>query len=287
MIEHPITCKVKAKDEETGEVKKITRTLRIGLARRFINKQIGRIKRMFGWAVENELVPAAVHQALTRVKGLRKDKTGAREKAPIRPVSDEHVQATLPFAPPVVRTMVRVQRLCGGRPQDIVGMKPGDIEMSGAVWVYRPARHKTEHHERDRVVFLGPRAQELLKPYLEGLRPDEYVFSPIRSETARLADRRQKRGIPLDKPVKDRGKWAIRDHYDDGSYRRAVQRACKRAGIPIWCPLQLRHTAGTEIRRKYGLEASQAVLGQSELTVTQVYSEVDQNTAREVMTQIG
>jgi integrase len=187
MIDHPITHRVKVTDEKTGEIRLEDRVLRYGLSRRVINKQIGRIKRMFSWAVENELVPASVHRALARVKGLRKDKTGAREKEPVKPVADAHVQAVLPFVPPMIRTMILVQQLCGGRPQDLVEMKPRDIDRSGKVWMYRPGRHKSEHHERERVVFLGPRAQALLMPYLDAIRSDEYVFSPIRAETTRLA----------------------------------------------------------------------------------------------------
>jgi integrase len=287
MIDHPITHKFKVKDKETGEVRRESRVLRHGLSRRVINKQIGRIKRLFGWAVENELLPVEVHRALACIRGLRKDKTAAREKAPVRPVSEAHIQAVLPLVPPVIRTMILVQRLCGGRPQDLVEMKPRDIDRSGAVWMYWPCRHKSEHHERERIVFLGPRAQALLAPYLKTTQPDEYVFSPIRAEAARLAAIRQKQGLAPDRPAKDRGKWALRDHYDAASYRRAIRRACKKAGLPIWFPLQLRHSAGTAIRQKYGLEASQAVLGHSELTVTQVYSDVDLNTARKVMAEVG
>jgi integrase len=71
------------------------------------------------------------------------------------------------------------------------------------------------------------------------------------------------------------------------SYRRAIRRACLKAGIPVWCPLQLRHSRGTEIRKRFGLEASQACLGHAELGVTQVYAEVDRDTARRVMGEIG
>jgi hypothetical protein len=35
------------------------------LARSLINQRIGRIIRMFKWAVENELAPVALYQALT------------------------------------------------------------------------------------------------------------------------------------------------------------------------------------------------------------------------------
>ena len=60
-----------------------------------------------------------------------------------------------------------------------------------------------------------------------------------------------------------------------------------KAGIEIWAPNQIRHARGTEIRKRYGLEASQATLGHAELGVTQVYAEADQNTARRVMAEIG
>lgn len=54
-----------------------------------------------------------------------------------------------------------------------------------------------------------------------------------------------------------------------------------------WHPHQLRHSAATEIRRRYGLEASQAVLGHSELGATQIYAEVNLNRAREIMAESG
>jgi hypothetical protein len=74
MIDHPVTRTSKQIDPVTGEASEQVRILRKGLARRFINKQISRVKRMFAWAVEEELVPAETHAALDRVAGLRKGK---------------------------------------------------------------------------------------------------------------------------------------------------------------------------------------------------------------------
>jgi integrase len=193
--------------------------------------------------------------------------------------------------------MIQVQRLCGGRPQDVVEMRAIDIDMSGPVWEYRPRRYKTEHRDpdnspdRERVVFLGPRAQALLKPYLT-LQLTDYLFSPARSEQARHAERRRQRRSPMTpsqaaRQPKARRKVPPRNHYDVASYRKAIRRACKKAGIPIWFPNQLRHTRGTEIRKRYGLEASQAVLGHSELGATQIYAEADRDTARRVMGEVG
>ena len=54
-----------------------------------------------------------------------------------------------------------------------------------------------------------------------------------------------------------------------------------------WHPNQLRHTVGTEIRARHGLEAAQVVLGHSNAKITEVYAERDLGLAREVMRQSG
>jgi integrase len=297
MVGQPVTARYKARDPQTGKARWETRVVRQGLARKYVNKQVGRVRRMFAWAVEEELVPVSVHQALLRVEGLKKGKGQAREKPRVKPVPDAWVDAVLPHLPAAVRAMVEVQRLSGARPQDVVGMRPVDIDTTGPVWEYRPQRYKTEHHndgaDRDRVVFLGPRAQAVLKPHLP-LNVTDFVFSPCRSEAARCSQRRAGRQTPLwpshtrhQARKRRRSKAPLRDRYDVGTYRQAVQRACKRAGVPCWYPLQLRHARGTEVRKRYGLEASQAVLGHTELGVTQVYAEVDHDTARRVMGELG
>jgi integrase len=297
LIEHAITRKIKVMDPETGKVRWEEKVLRKGLARRTINKLVARVKRMFGWAVAEELLPASVHDALLRLKGLRKGKGQGREKPRIKPVAADVVEATLLHLPPVVRAMVEVQRLTGARPQDVVGMRPVDIDMTGNVWEYRPAHYKTEHRndeddpDRERVIFVGPRAQEVVKPWLP-LAVDAFIFRPAVSEELRNARRRQERRSPMTpsqakRQRKAKRKRPPRDGYDVSSYRRAIRRAYLKVGIPIWAPNQLRHARGTEIRRRYGLEASQAVLGHAELGVTQVYAEVDADTARRIMREIG
>jgi len=37
-----------------------------------------------------------------------------------------------------------------------------DLDRSSEVWCCRPATHKTEHHGRERVVFIGPKGQAVL-----------------------------------------------------------------------------------------------------------------------------
>jgi integrase len=176
-------------------------------------------------------------------------------------------------------------------------MLPVDIDMTGAVWEYRPARYKTEHHnddddpDRERVVFIGPRAQAVIRPWLP-LAVDAHVFRPAVSEELRDAKRRQERQSPMTpsqaaRKRKANRKRPPRDRNDVASYRRAVRRACLKARVPVWFPNQLRHARGTEVRKAYGLEAAQAVLGHAELGVRQIYSEVDWETAKRVQAEIG
>ena len=54
-----------------------------------------------------------------------------------------------------------------------------------------------------------------------------------------------------------------------------------------WTPLQLRHTAATEIRARFGLEAAQVVLGHARADTTEIYAERDLAKARGVMAEIG
>jgi hypothetical protein len=78
-----------------------------GLCRTTINHRVGKIRRMFRWGGESELVEPAVYQALMAVAGLRTGKGGARESAPIRPVPIEDVETVLPLLTDPVAGIVR------------------------------------------------------------------------------------------------------------------------------------------------------------------------------------
>jgi integrase len=268
------------------------RMIESGYCRIFINKQIGRIKRAFKWAVSQELISGESLPALQAVSGLRKGRTDARETDPVLPVDDGIVNATLPKLPPVVADMVRFQRLTGCRPGEVCALRPSDVDRSADVWAYRPESHKTQHHERGRVVFIGPKAQAVLLPYL--LRGgNEYCFSPVDSERKRRAEMHESRKTPLscgNRPGSNRKTKPARTAgacYTADSYRRAVHRACELAEVEKWAPNQLRHSAGTEVRQKYGLEAAQVILGHSKADVTQVYAERDMEKAAGIMREIG
>jgi integrase len=102
-----------------------------GISRKHINKQVGRIKRMFRWAAAEELIPARIPEALAMVIGLRRGRTEAKETAPIMPVDDAVVDDTLQHhtlqhLPAIPADMVRFQRLTGYRPEEVSALRPGD-----------------------------------------------------------------------------------------------------------------------------------------------------------------
>jgi integrase len=159
------------------------------LCRNECNKRTRIVVRLFKWAVEHEHVPPAVHQGLKAVAGLRKGRSAARESEPVRPVDDVWVDAVRPFVSRQVWAMIELQRLTGMRPGEVVLMRTGDIDRSGRVWEYVPHAHKTEHHGRERRIFLGPKAQEVLRPWLRA-DPMAYLFSPSEATEERNAARR-------------------------------------------------------------------------------------------------
>jgi len=256
------------------------------ISRGMVNKYVQRIRRMFRWGVENELVPVEVYQALMTVAGLRKGRSEARETEPVEPVCDEHVDATLPFLTEVVRSMVQFQRLTGCRPEDVCNLRPCDVNMSGKVWCYVRDSHKMEHVRPERRVYIGPKAQEVLAPWLE--RPsDAYCFSPKESALASQAACRRHRTKPPTPTKPKRPKRAPGDRYTRHSYNQAIGRACRRAGVPRWKPNQLRHSRGTEVREQHGLEASQTVLGHARADVTQLYAARNEELAQKIVRESG
>ena len=266
-----------------------------GWCRNHINKQISRLKSVFKWAVAEELVPASVHQGLVAVAGLKPGRCRARESEPVKPVPDAHVDAIKSHVSRQVWAMIELQRLTGMRSGEVTIMRASDLETTERVWTYRPAVHKTEHHGHQRIIYIGPRACEVLRPFL---RADlaAYLFSPAEAETERFEElrrRRKRRVQPSQRARSHRRADESRrrppqDHYTTDSYRRAIARGCKAAGVePVWHPHQLRHNAATWIRKEVGIEVARIALGHRSAAITEVYAEMDSAKAIEAISRIG
>ncbi len=261
-----------------------------GLCRRLINHRVNRIRRMFKWGVENELAPPEVLHSLQAVAPLKKGRTTARESEPIQPAPVEHVEAVLPYVSRQVAAMIQLQLLTGMRPGEVVLMRPTDVDQASDVWTYRPQRHKTDYRDIGREVFLGPKAQDIIRPWLQRA-VDTYCFSPTEAEAERNEKRRLKRKSPMPPSQSRRQisspKRPARDRYDRDSYRRAVEYGIKKAGVPHWHPHQLRHSCGSRVRKEFGLDVAQIVLGHQHADVTQIYATADRHKAAHAVAQIG
>lgn len=242
---------------------------------------------------------------------MRKGRSAAREAARVRPVDDEHVDATLSYLSPPVAAMVALQRRTGCRPGEVVTLRPCDVTRRlDGLWTYRPSRFKTEHHEdAERVIMLGPKAQAVLRPWLD--RDSEaYCFSPREAVAWQQAQKRLKRRTKIQPSQLDRSKAKPKrvpaECYTTDSYRRAIEYAVRSANkalrkqaeadgrgpadvpqIPNWHPNQIRHAVATIVRERHGIEAAQVVLGHAKADVTQVYAERNAKLAAGIMREIG
>ena len=247
---------------------------------------------MFKWAVSQELIPATVYEGLKTVDGLKRGRTKAKENPPVGPVADADVDAVEDHVTPPIWAMIQLQRLTGMRPGEVTKMRTKDIDRSGCTWIYKPETHKNQYRGHSREIYLGPLAQEILKPWLRA-RQDEYLFSPADGIEAFREGQSEARTTPMScgnrrgtnrvaRPTKTPTAF-----YEVKAYSKAIKRACKRAGATHWTPHQLRHSAATRLRKEFGLEAARTILGHRHVAATEIYAEVNRDQAIEVMQKVG
>lgn len=293
--------------------------------RKYVNALTGCIKRTFKWAVAEEKIPASVRDALTYVDGLKAGRTNARESDPVLPIDDATVNETVKHVSPIVAAMIELQRLSGARPGEVCALRPMDIsfQLDGTA-VYRPQSHKMEHHGRERRIYFGPQAVAILRPFLER-DPEACCFSPAESAAWHREQHRANRKTPLypshlaryEQKRKRKPQRGPGDRFDVNAYNRAIQRGCEFAfNMPMelrkisrslpddqrrelerqsrewrrrnsWSANRLRHNAATRLRKEFGIETAQTVLGHSNPQTTLIYAERDFQAAASAMKQIG
>ncbi len=280
---------------QVANLEQVQRTLADrGLARTTIRARINAIRRMFRWCESRRLVPPGTWEHLRALEHLRPGRTRARETKPVEAVGWAHVQAVLPHLSSPLRAAVLVQWHAGLRPGEVLTITRRQIDMGGRVWIYRPTQHKGVWRGRERIIRLGPKAQEALRPLLR-LDPDAPLISP-RDAVAEL--REQKRAsrktrvqpsqLRRAQAAAARPKAIISDRYTVKVYRRAIDRACIAAEIPSWSPNQLRHACAARLFGMGQVEAARAVLGHSRLDMTRHYAATaDARLAEDAMLQHG
>ncbi len=209
-----------------------------------------------------------VYQDLAAVSGLRKGPIpGAR--SPTRGAgADDVFQATLPYLPTIVADMARLARLTGMRPTEVCIMRPCDVDTSGAVGCTIPSGTRPST-TGGRVVYIGPKGQDVLRPYLLAVPMTIASARRIPSAAAWPSCTQREHAVVAAatgraQTARRQPKRAAGERYTKDSLNRRSRGPIAKANVqreqegldplPHWSTNRLRHAAATDIRRQFGLE---------------------------------
>lgn len=214
-----------------------------GWTRRFCNQSVGRIRRMFKWAVESELIEPTVLMKLQAVAPLMPGRSDAREHTPRHSVPQETIEKIKRKVPERTRDMIDLWLLTGARPGELLKLTPEMIDRktykSKGVWIAELKDHKTAYRGKQRILVFGKKSQAILSRYIT-VAPSARLFNVTRATVSH-----------------------------------SMKMACEELGIPVVTPHWLRHTAATRVRQNYGLDAAQVTLGHSKADITELYAGLD------------
>jgi integrase len=233
------------------------------ISRRVINQSVGRIKRAVRWLCESGHLGDEVYNSISIVRGLPAYRSPAPELLPVSSVPEDSFFATIPYLSDPWRSIALLQWYSGMRPGDACGIKLSYLDTtSSECWIADFMReHKMGYRGKSHQVAVGPKGIDVLRSWatVATQRGRDYVFLVRGRKT----------------PVQV------------SSYAHAVQRACVAAGVQHWHPNQIRHSFGTRVREKWGLEGAQVALDHARADVTQVYAESAVNRRVEIAKEIG
>ena len=258
-----------------------------GWSRGVVNQAVNLVRAIFRWGVHEELVPGHVHGALTAVTAIRRGRSNARETEPVKPVPEASIAKVRPYVSRQVWALIQLQLLTGARVGELVRLRPIDLDTSGDVWTATISDHKTAHHGSDRTIYFGPRLSRS-----SGFScPDGRLTLPC-SALAKPSGSVRSRPRPIDGPAS--GRHPVRPTAASAITTRptafggAVHRACEAAGIDQWSPHRLRHNAASRLRRDFGIDLAQTILGHRlGSAIKEIYAEANVAKAIEVIGKVG
>ena len=283
------------------------------LSRTYINHLVRAAKQAWQWLLSEGEVTADCAASVCAVQDLHRGK-GGRETERVTPPAPGWEAAFEELAP-TVAAMARVQLLGSMRPGEVVRMKRSDLSTSPSesitfpgssvtiaameaggvlIWIYVPGAHKTLYRGKPKAVTLGPDAQAILAPLLEGLKPDDYVFSPQRALKERgRGNQWIHLGYSRCYAVRQYAQCITRAIDRVNAARVEVNAERKEAGkeplpdCPYWSPNQLRHMQATVVGAKLSKEHARAILGHSSRDVVDRYVEQQVMMAAEAAAKCG
>ncbi len=237
---------------------------------------IGQCRRtlldLFAWAA----IKGKVDETQPAMLALVKPPTQGTEAGQVRPakvqtpVSESDFRAALPFLLPASRAACELIWLTASRPSEVLTLLGADVvrtgniltakkqefELPSGMWAAVRTNHKMARKGFDRVLFFGKRSQAVLKA-LE-MKPERFLF---------LSKRRRP--------------------YNHNSLGNALERACKRAGVPVFTPYQIRHGAAVAALREFSEPEVGVWMGHKSRGVTGRYAGTDLKTAAKVAATMG
>lgn len=224
------------------------------LSERTQARRLSALKHFFKFAVERDIIDADPTQGVEMPK---------LPKTLPKALSMQEMQALLSVdadleTPDALRqrAIIEVLYSTGIRVTELAGLKMADIEASPS-----PSLRVTGKGDKQRLVPLSSKAHSTLRTYLENARP---AFDSS-GQSKWLFPSRQ--GRPLTRQ----------------RLFQIVRLAGERAGLDL-SPHQLRHTFATHLlENDADLRAVQMMLGHSDLSTTQVYTQVVEDRLRDVL----
>jgi integrase len=253
------------------------------LTRTGINRKVGVLVAALRWAYGRGLIQRDAWLATTAVEPLTRAEAGHRDRRrQKRAVSIEEVEQVAACLPRVPAAMLRLQALIGCRPGEVCGIRWCDIDKTPVIvdgitlWTYTVAGAKVEHHGKVTSYAIPPRAQAILEQFPPS--SPSSLSSPIFSPQVTMHDlhqqRRAKRETPATKQMRERDEApgrAFADRYDVPTYRQAIERGIRKAGIAPFSPHEVRHGAITRAAARFGAFAASVFANHSNVATTEGY----------------
>lgn len=246
-----------------------------------VAKLVGLVRRCLDWGVMVGRVSADQYAAIERVKPPPRGQV--REPVRRGSVSWDTVEVTARHMRSAMGDLLRCLWWTGARPGELCAITAGMVRRGGVIRSRLKAEvsidldgfgvwaadlgdgHKTAHHGKERVLFFGPNAQEIVAPYLDAAKSGTCPLFP-----------------------NGHGK-----HYTGPRLYTATATAAKRAGVSL-APYLIRHSFAVRVVEAFSSEipgsgylAAQSALGHSLRGVTAGYTGQDWITAAKVAQRCG